>query len=200
MTKLISLACVCSLQAPTLLAGDPRQLGPVLRSATAAAGGLGVSLLDSWISFWHSTCPELLAATETSPAMDTSSSSSSSRHSSAAPVAVSLAYGMLTDNCRSHVRLLDLPSRLFYGGSTEGLCTCCCRGSTCLGGAVCPGSRARDEDEDEQAEAGLNLGNRQTKTPWERRDVTASVHAAEGEGVDRTLTKVSLCSSWMRAC
>lgn len=99
-----------------MLAGDPKQLGPVLRSATAAAAGLGVSLLDSWIQFWHSACPELTAA-----AQQQQQQQQHGGEATAAAGQVALCYGMLSDNYRSHKRLLDLPSRLFYGGK---LCAC----------------------------------------------------------------------------
>lgn len=101
-----------------MLAGDPRQLGPVLRSATAAAAGLGVSLLDSWIQFWHTANPQLAAAQQQQqqqglrqpvPGADTAAAAAAGQ--------VMMCYGMLSDNYRSHVRLLDLPSRLFYGGA-----------------------------------------------------------------------------------
>jgi hypothetical protein len=104
-----------------MLAGDPRQLGPVLRSATAAAAGLGVSLLDSWIQFWHTANPELAAAQQQQqqglrqpvPGADTAAAAAAA----SAAGQVMMCYGMLSDNYRSHVRLLDLPSRLFYGGA-----------------------------------------------------------------------------------
>jgi putative helicase MOV10L1 len=109
-----------------MLAGDPRQLGPVLRSATAAAAGLGVSLLDSWIQFWHTACPELAAAQlrkhqqqQQQPGSRQPVHDAECAAAAAAEAAgrVMLCYGMLSDNYRSHVRLLDLPSRLFYGGA-----------------------------------------------------------------------------------
>jgi hypothetical protein len=101
----------------------------VLRSATAAAAGLGVSLLDSWIQFWHTACPELAAAQqkqqqqqqqqgtrELAPAGNTAAADMNVANAAAASQ-VMMCYGMLSDNYRSHVRLLDLPSRLFYGGA-----------------------------------------------------------------------------------
>jgi putative helicase MOV10L1 len=105
-----------------MLAGDPRQLGPVLRSATAAAAGLAVSLLDSWIQFWHTASPELAAAQQQQQQIDSkkllpSGAATAAVDATAAADRVMLCYGMLSDNYRSHVRLLDLPSRLFYGGA-----------------------------------------------------------------------------------
>lgn len=104
-----------------LLAGDPRQLGPVLRSATAAAAGLGVSLLDSWIHYWHTVLPQLAAAAAAMEQQQQQQGQHQKGHiSTAAEVSpagpVALCYGMLVDNYRSHKRLLDLPSRLFYNG------------------------------------------------------------------------------------
>lgn len=117
-------------QAPLLLAGDPRQLGPVLRSATAAATGLSVSLLDSWIHFWHTSCPQLASAAATAAATTSAVAGGTAAKmqpqlqthgqqggDGMAQSVIFLCYGMLTDNYRSHRRLLDLPSRLFYSGA-----------------------------------------------------------------------------------
>ncbi|BDA50870.1 probable helicase MOV-10 at C-terminar half [Coccomyxa sp. Obi] len=79
-----------------LLCGDPRQLGPVVRSITAATGGgvaegLSVSLLERFIEAHQVDVPRLLEIRK-------------------AP-----ATGMLVRNYRSHSSLLQIPNRLFYG-------------------------------------------------------------------------------------
>ncbi|EIE26144.1 P-loop containing nucleoside triphosphate hydrolase protein [Coccomyxa subellipsoidea C-169] len=81
-----------------LLCGDPRQLGPVVRSVAAATGGglgdgLTISLLERFIDAHREDVPRLLA-------------------SNRAP-----ATGMLVRNYRSHSSLLQIPNRLFYGDS-----------------------------------------------------------------------------------
>ena len=73
-----------------VLAGDPKQLGPILRSPIALAHGLGVSLLE-----------RLMAGGPHSPAP-------SGRFNPSHVV-------LLTQNYRSHPALIALPSALFYG-------------------------------------------------------------------------------------
>jgi helicase MOV-10 len=75
-----------------VLAGDPEQLGPILRSPAALAHGLGVSLLE-----------RLMAAGPHAPAP------SGSFH----PARVV----MLNENYRSHAALLAVPNARFYGGA-----------------------------------------------------------------------------------
>lgn len=70
-------------------AGDPRQLGPVLRSHLAANAGLGQSLLEMLIAYYR-------ALPQYEPARDVMCT-------------------VLVRNYRSHERLLWLPSHLFYG-------------------------------------------------------------------------------------
>ncbi|KAF8055841.1 MOV10L1 [Scenedesmus sp. PABB004] len=108
--------------APVVLAGDPRQLGPVIRSGTAAAAGLGSSLLEEWIGLWRANCPQLAAAAaddgaDGEPRGGLAPQPLTPAPGAAPPVPVSLCFTQLVDNYRSHARLLDLPSRLFYGGS-----------------------------------------------------------------------------------
>jgi hypothetical protein len=154
-----------------MLAGDPRQLGPVVRSASAALGGLSPSLLEALIEYRHrlmalaaarrrgSAAAEARAlhmgaepATAGPPADATNGPAAANRRAAGAAVDESgagggssglsggrppadewgalhalgdaevaaaaaqlhLVYGMLTRNYRSHVSLLELPSRLFY--------------------------------------------------------------------------------------
>ncbi|GAB4815315.1 hypothetical protein N2152v2_002361 [Parachlorella kessleri] len=73
-----------------VLCGDPQQLGPVVHSPAAAAAGLGVSLLERWMRA-HAATDNLCSAKGV-----------------ASPIV------QLVRNYRSHARLLDLPSRLFY--------------------------------------------------------------------------------------
>lgn len=70
-------------------AGDPRQLGPLLRSPLAANAGLGESLLERLITHYR-------AIPEGTPAREVMCT-------------------VLVRNYRSHQRLLWLPSHLFYG-------------------------------------------------------------------------------------
>jgi hypothetical protein len=72
------------------LAGDPRQLGPVVRSAAAAAAGLGESMLERLIGYYQA-----LPAAVPARALCT----------------------LLVRSYRGHERLLALPSSLFYGSA-----------------------------------------------------------------------------------
>eukprot|EP00887_Chlorella_sp_A99_P008046 scaffold12.g8046.t1 len=76
-----------------LLCGDPRQLGPIVHSQTAAAAGLATSLLELCIAH-HAAAAQALLAQGLCPSTTT-----------------------LVRNYRSHKRLLELPSKLFYGAS-----------------------------------------------------------------------------------
>ncbi|KAL4423314.1 hypothetical protein ABPG77_006109 [Micractinium sp. CCAP 211/92] len=76
-----------------VLCGDPRQLGPIVRSKAAAAAGLAASLLELCVSHHSAVAFQVLRMGRTP------------------------ATSMLVRNYRSHRRLLDLPSRLFYQGS-----------------------------------------------------------------------------------
>ncbi|PRW57862.1 helicase MOV-10 [Chlorella sorokiniana] len=76
-----------------VLCGDPRQLGPVVRSQVAAAHGLATSLLETCIAFHTAAAHDVLKAGRVPGT------------------------SMLVRNYRSHGRLLDLPSKLFYQGS-----------------------------------------------------------------------------------
>lgn len=77
------------------LCGDPKQLGPVVRSRVASAGGLQVSLLEHLMNLYDST-----------------------KYLSTSQDIVPRSY-MLRLNYRSSKELLDLPSRLFYSGQLE---------------------------------------------------------------------------------
>lgn len=76
-----------------VLCGDPRQLGPVVRSQVAAASGLAQSLLEACITHHSATALDVLRMGRV-PGTTT-----------------------LVRNYRSHRRLLDLPSKMFYQGS-----------------------------------------------------------------------------------
>jgi superfamily I DNA and/or RNA helicase len=83
-----------------VLAGDPKQLGPVLRSPLAIAHGLGVSLLE-----------RLMAAGPHAPAPAPAGGSGGGAAFNPALCV------MLTDNYRSHAALLAVPNARFYGGA-----------------------------------------------------------------------------------
>ncbi len=101
--------CLCAvagaMRAPVdggarvVLAGDPFQLGPVLRSALAIKHGLGVSLLE-----------RLMQSGPHAAAVDIHGSADSFN-----PAFVE----MLTHNYRSHAQLLAVPNARFYGGALE---------------------------------------------------------------------------------
>ena len=73
------------------MAGDPKQLGPVLRSPIALKHGLQISLLERLMT--HSDCYKRNPDTKTYPTK---------------------AITKLLNNFRSHKDLLTLPSELFY--------------------------------------------------------------------------------------
>jgi DNA polymerase III delta prime subunit len=77
------------------LCGDPKQLGPIVRSRVASQGGLQKSLLEHLMSLYDSS-NHLAASQNTAPRNY-----------------------MLRINYRSSKELLDLPSRLFYSGQLE---------------------------------------------------------------------------------
>uniref|UniRef100_A0A8C7SAL7 RNA helicase n=1 Tax=Oncorhynchus mykiss TaxID=8022 RepID=A0A8C7SAL7_ONCMY len=87
---LIPLGLLSERDGQIVLAGDPRQLGPIVKSKLAQAFGLGVSLLE-----------RLMANTLYSR-----------ENGGYNPVLVT----KLVYNYRSHEALLALPSRLFYNG------------------------------------------------------------------------------------
>jgi helicase MOV-10 len=72
------------------LAGDPCQLGPVVRSPVAAEAGFGESMLSRLVSYYDSLPPGI----------------------SATAMMV-----LLVRNYRCHANLLRLPSNLFYGSA-----------------------------------------------------------------------------------
>ncbi|TMW61943.1 hypothetical protein Poli38472_009436 [Pythium oligandrum] len=86
-----------------ILAGDPQQLGPVIKSPAASEGGLGISLLERLVSFpvYKDTSTHLDARVITK----------------------------LRRNYRAHPVLLTVPSTLFYEGSL----LACASPATCRG-------------------------------------------------------------------
>ena len=88
----VALSGVLAKQGGQLvLAGDPKQLGPVLRSSIALKHGLQTSLLERLMS--NSDCYKRTPDTNEFP---------------------SKTITKLLNNFRSHETLLTLPSRLFY--------------------------------------------------------------------------------------
>jgi putative helicase MOV10L1 len=90
------------------LAGDPKQLGPVIHSRLARESGLSVSLLERLAS----SMPYATADITTS----SGGSSSRSRCSSSSHGGLIV---KLVRNYRSHPSLLKLPSAMFYGGELQ---------------------------------------------------------------------------------
>ncbi|XP_072528268.1 RNA helicase Mov10l1 isoform X2 [Salminus brasiliensis] len=88
--SLIPLGLLSEKTGQIVLAGDPKQLGPVVKSKLAEAFGLGVSLLERLMATPLYSCNE----------------------KGYNPLLVT----KLVYNYRSHEVLLSLPSRLFYGG------------------------------------------------------------------------------------
>uniref|UniRef100_A0A673J0P8 Helicase ATP-binding domain-containing protein n=1 Tax=Sinocyclocheilus rhinocerous TaxID=307959 RepID=A0A673J0P8_9TELE len=88
--SLIPLSLLSETSGQIVLAGDPKQLGPVVKSKLAAVFGLGVSLLERLMGTPLYSCSER----------------------GYNPLLVM----KLVYNYRSHEALLELPSRLFYAG------------------------------------------------------------------------------------
>ncbi|XP_016355564.1 RNA helicase Mov10l1 [Sinocyclocheilus anshuiensis] len=88
--SLIPLSLLSETSGQIVLAGDPKQLGPVVKSKLAAVFGLGVSLLERLMGMPLYSCSER----------------------GYNPLLVM----KLVYNYRSHEALLELPSRLFYAG------------------------------------------------------------------------------------
>ncbi|KAA0718491.1 RNA helicase [Triplophysa tibetana] len=87
---LIPLGLLSEESGQIVLAGDPKQLGPVIKSKVASAFGLGVSFLERLMGLPLYSCGER----GYNPKLVTK----------------------LVYNYRSHEALLELPSRLFYAG------------------------------------------------------------------------------------
>ncbi|XP_030630697.1 RNA helicase Mov10l1 [Chanos chanos] len=87
---LIPLGLLCERDGQIVLAGDPQQLGPVVKSTVARAFGLGVSLLERLMALPLYSCED----------------------KGYNPLLVT----KLVYNYRSHEALLALPSQLFYAG------------------------------------------------------------------------------------
>eukprot|EP01113_Clastostelium_recurvatum_P027574 TRINITY_DN3329_c0_g1_i2.p1 TRINITY_DN3329_c0_g1~~TRINITY_DN3329_c0_g1_i2.p1 ORF type:complete len:1003 (+),score=212.55 TRINITY_DN3329_c0_g1_i2:117-3125(+) len=94
-----ALACVAGLVGPdtrVVLAGDPRQLGPVLQSPVARQHGLELSLLERLITaaspYAKTTAPNMMQFGGYNPYVITK----------------------LVLNYRSHVNIMQIPNELFY--------------------------------------------------------------------------------------
>lgn len=101
-----------------MLCGDPRQLGPIVRSPDAAAHGLAVSLLEQFIQ--HHVRAAAIHGLGLPQITDAARRMAAGQWSPEVPApltAAALSVGMLVRNYRSHPRLLELPSRLFYDNS-----------------------------------------------------------------------------------
>ncbi|KAM5170154.1 RNA helicase Mov10l1 [Mantella aurantiaca] len=96
---LIPLGLVSEVTGQIVLAGDPMQLGPVIKSGLAMAYGLGISLLERLMSL-----PIYLRDEETYGACGNYN-----------PLLIT----KLMKNYRSHAALLHLPSKLFYHKELE---------------------------------------------------------------------------------
>ncbi|XP_053341140.1 RNA helicase Mov10l1 isoform X2 [Clarias gariepinus] len=107
--SLIPLGLVFEKTGQIVLAGDPKQLGPVVKSKLAEAFGLGVSLLERLMATQLYSCTE----------------------KGYNPLLVT----KLVYNYRSHEVLLELPSRLFYGGEL------CVRSQRAVVDSLCHWSR-----------------------------------------------------------
>ncbi|KAI5100366.1 RNA helicase Mov10l1, partial [Silurus meridionalis] len=107
--SLIPLGLVFEKTGQVILAGDPKQLGPVVKSKLAESFGLGVSLLERLMANPLYSCTEK----GYNPFLVTK----------------------LVYNYRSHEVLLELPSRLFYGGEL------CVRSQRAVVDSLCHWSR-----------------------------------------------------------
>lgn len=100
---LCALAGLAGPDTSVVLAGDPKQLGPVIHSGAAKEGGLGLSLLE-----------RLTHSPPYATVVEGGAGSSGSSSSSASGLIVKL-----VRNYRSHPKLLELPSQLFYQGELK---------------------------------------------------------------------------------
>ncbi|NWI13652.1 M10L1 helicase, partial [Crypturellus soui] len=99
--SLIPLGLISEANGQIVLVGDPKQLGPVIKSEVAVAFGLNVSLLERLMS------RSLYLRDE----------DAFSAYGSYNPLLVSKSF--LVKNYRSHSALLTLPSKLFYHKELE---------------------------------------------------------------------------------
>jgi superfamily I DNA and/or RNA helicase len=91
-----------------VLAGDHKQLGPLVRSPLALAYGLGVSMLERMMRIYFRERGGDDADDDRKDQDDDESIVTSNANMC-----------MLVKNYRSHAYLLQLPSRLFYRGRLE---------------------------------------------------------------------------------
>eukprot|EP00878_Enallax_costatus_P003269 GHUV01003472.1.p1 GENE.GHUV01003472.1~~GHUV01003472.1.p1 ORF type:complete len:563 (+),score=190.19 GHUV01003472.1:2226-3914(+) len=106
---LCAIAGHIGAETAVVLAGDPKQLGPVIHSRLAREAGLGLSLLERLTS-----AAPYAAVTGTTAADGSKGNGASADKTSADGLIVKL-----VRNYRSHPELLKLPSRLFYGGELQ---------------------------------------------------------------------------------
>eukprot|EP00808_Paulinella_micropora_P025780 g1722.t1 len=92
---LVSLEGLIDANTLVVLAGDPQQLGPVIRSAAASKYGLGLSMLERL--FQRGLYKRSAGLHTYNPRFITK----------------------LIKNYRSHPKILDVPNRLFYDGELE---------------------------------------------------------------------------------
>ncbi|KAF4081456.1 hypothetical protein AMELA_G00161620 [Ameiurus melas] len=107
--SLIPIGLMFEKTGQMVLSGDPKQLGPIVKSKLAEAFGLGVSLLERLMATPLYSCTE----------------------KGYNPLLVT----KLVYNYRSHEALLELPSRLFYGGEL------CVRSQRAVVDSLCHWSR-----------------------------------------------------------
>jgi superfamily I DNA and/or RNA helicase len=111
----LALCALAGLAGPStsvVLAGDPKQLGPVIHSGVAKEAGLGVSLLE-----------RLTSMAPYAAVVDAKTSSSSSSGVGASRGSAEGLIVKLVKNYRSHEKLLQLPSQLFYQGELQACAT-----------------------------------------------------------------------------
>jgi hypothetical protein len=130
------LCAVTSLQRPVadggsrlVLAGDPKQLGPVLRSPAALEGGLGLSFLERLTDDLPGGPHRLRSEADGGEAY---------------PNGFHPAYvTLLTDNYRSHAALLAVPNALFYQGALVARADPVRANAFCSWSGLAPGALAR---------------------------------------------------------
>lgn len=135
--------------ASIVLAGDPKQLGPVVRSKEAAAQGLGKSLLELLINNVSRTA-SLLKQQKQQQQNGVCDNDNDNKF---------LPVTMLVQNYRSHQSLLSLPSKLFYNDKLLAAADAC---SVLAPRWRLPGEEEEEDDDDGGKNKSCSKNNNKT--------------------------------------